>query len=221
MHRIAMICVHSSPLATLGGKETGGMNVYVRELSRELTHQGIQVDIFTRSQSENSPKILSLKKGVRIIYLKAGSEKPYHKDRVWFHLPEFYSALQQFCIREKINYDLIHSHYWLSGWVGLKLAKEHGIPLLHMFHTLACMKNAATGSLDVSESPTRLRVEKQLINKTDHILVSSTRERELLTSSYDVPPDKVTLLPCGVDTEVFRPRCTHQLNDNSSINVII
>ena len=143
MRRIAMICVHSSPLATLGGKETGGMNVYVRELSRELAKQGIQVDIFTRSQSENSPNILSWQKDVRIIYLKAGSEKPYHKDRVWFHLPEFFSALQQFCILNKVSYDLIHSHYWLSGWRGLKLAQAPAIPLLHMFHTLACMQHPA------------------------------------------------------------------------------
>ena len=217
MHRIAMICVHSSPLATLGGKETGGMNVYVRELSRKLAQQGFQVDIFTRSQNENTPKILSWQKGVRIIYIKAGLEQPYHKDRVWFHLPEFYSALQQFCILNKINYDIIHSHYWLSGWVGLKLSREHGIPLLHMFHTLACMKNAATGSLGVIESPTRLRVEKQLIESTDHLLLSSTRERELINFSYDVPHDKVTLLPCGVDTELFRPLNTHQLKHNISI----
>ncbi len=214
MRRIAMICVHSSPLATLGGKETGGMNVYVRELSRELAKQGIQVDIFTRSQRENSPIILSWQRDVRIIYLKAGSEKPCHKDRVWFHLPEFFSALQQFCILNKVSYDLIHSHYWLSGWVGLKLAREHDVPLLHMFHTLACMKNSATGSLGLREFPTRLRVERQLIERTDHLLVSSTRERELITSSYDVPPDKVTLLPCGVDTKVFRPLGTHQLKHN-------
>ena len=217
MRRIAMICVHSSPLATLGGKETGGMNVYVRELSRELAKQGIQVDIFTRSQSENSPKILSWQKDVRIIYLKAGSEKPYHKDRVWFHLPEFFSALQQFCILNKVSYDLIHSHYWLSGWVGLKLAREHGIPLLHTFHTLACMKNSATGSLGLREFPTRLRVERQLIERTDHLLVSSTREKKKITSSHAVPFDNVTLLPCGVDTELFRPRSTHQLKHNIPI----
>ena len=213
MRRIAMICVHSSPLATLGGKETGGMNVYVRELSKELAKQGIQVDIFTRSQSENSPKILSWQKDVRVISLKAGSEKPYPKDRVWFHLPEFVRALQQFCILNKVSYDLIHSHYWLSGWVGLKLAKEHAIPLLHMFHTLACMKNSASGSLGIREFPTRLRVERQLIERTDHLLVSSTREKEKITSSHAVPRDKVTLLPCGVDTKVFRPLSSHQLKN--------
>ena len=193
MQRIAMICVHSSPLATLGGKETGGMNVYVRELSRKIAEKGIRVDIFTRSQNQHSPKVLSWHDGVRIIYLKAGAEKPYHKDRVWFHLPEFYNALQQFCILNNISYDLIHSHYWLSGWVGLKLARAHDRPLLHMFHTLACMKNAATGTLGLSESPTRLRVEQQLIEKTDHLLVSSTREREQIITTYDIPPEKVTL----------------------------
>ena len=217
MNRIAMICVHSSPLATLGGKETGGMNVYVRELSRELAQRGLQVDIFTRSQNEHSPKVLLWQDGVRIIYLKAGQEKPYHKDRVWKHLPEFCQSLQQFCILNSANYDLIHSHYWLSGWVGLKLARQNALPLLHMFHTLASLKNAATDSLGVSESPVRLQVEKQLVKRTDHILVSSTREKEMITASHGVSPEKITMLPCGVDTDLFQPRSLKQSQANLSI----
>jgi D-inositol-3-phosphate glycosyltransferase len=205
-----MICVHSSPLATLGGKETGGMNVYVRELSRKLAQRGLQVDIFTRSQDEHSPKELLWQDGVRIINIKAGQEKPYHKDRVWKHLPEFLQSLQQFCILNNSNYDLIHSHYWLSGWVGLKLARQNGLPLLHMYHTLASLKNEATGSLGISESSTRLRVEKQLVKDTDHILVSSAREKEMITASYGVSPEKVTMLPCGVDTDLFQPRSLKQ-----------
>jgi D-inositol-3-phosphate glycosyltransferase len=212
-----MICVHSSPLATLGGKETGGMNVYVRELSRVLALRGLQIDIFTRSQNEHSPKIRLWQDGVRIIYIKAGQEKPFHKDLIWKHLPEFLRSVQQFCIVNKVTYDLIHSHYWLSGWVGRKLARQNALPLLHMYHTLASLKNAATDSLGISESPTRLRVEKQLVKSTDHILVSSAREKEMITACYGVPSEKITLLPCGVDTDLFQPRSLMQSHASISI----
>jgi D-inositol-3-phosphate glycosyltransferase len=123
MFRIAMISVHSCPLAPLGGKETGGMNVYIRELSKELARQGIQVDIFqvdifTRSQQPTIPTLVDYQKGVRVIHLKAGCKSPSDKNHVWFHLPEFLHNMKQFIREEKSTYNLIHSHYWLSGWVG-------------------------------------------------------------------------------------------------------
>jgi D-inositol-3-phosphate glycosyltransferase len=105
-------------LAPLGGKETGGMNVYIRELSKELARQGIQVDIFTRSQQPTIPTLVDYQKGVRVIHLKAGCKSPSDKNHVWFHLPEFLHNMKQFIREEKSTYNLIHSHYWLSGWVG-------------------------------------------------------------------------------------------------------
>ena len=140
MYRIAMISVHSCPLAALGGKETGGMNVYIRELSKELAQKGCQVDIFTRSQNPEVPRVVPFKKGIRIVHLKAGPESPYDKNQVWFHLPEFLGNMEQFTREEKSVYHLIHSHYWLSGWVGAQMSKRRNIPLLHMFHTLAYLK---------------------------------------------------------------------------------
>ncbi len=205
MYRIAMISVHSCPLAALGGKETGGMNVYIRELSRKLAKEGLQIDIFTRSQNPSIPQIVNFQEGVRIIHLKAGPESPYDKNQVWFHLPEFLDCLQQFSRREKSRYDLIHSHYWLSGWVGARLRKKWSIPLLHMFHTLGYLKNKVTEPLGKSEPARRLQVETKLVKLSDHILVSSHREKVQLIWSYGASSENISVIPCGVDPHLFKP----------------
>jgi D-inositol-3-phosphate glycosyltransferase len=200
-----MISVHSCPLAVLGGKETGGMNVYIRELSRELAKKGLCIDIFTRSQNPSIPKIVNFQKNIRIIYLKAGPHAPYNKNKVWFHLPEFLHAIQQFSYARKSRYDLIHSHYWLSGWTGAKLSAIHKIPHLHMFHTLGYLKNKATKSLRIYDPPTRLKIEAQLLNIIDHIVVASQKEKDTIHLTYGAPSEKISVIPCGVDTELFRP----------------
>ena len=205
MYRVAMISVHSCPLAALGGKETGGMNVYVRELSRELAKKGLCIDIFTRSQNSSIPKIVHFLKNIRIIYLQAGPSTPCNKNKVWFHLPEFLHAIQQFSYERNVRYDLIHSHYWLSGWIGAKLSDIHNLPHLHMFHTLGYLKNKATKSLGIYESPTRLEVEAQLVDIVDHIVVASQKEKDTIRTTYETPSEKISVIPCGVDTELFRP----------------
>ena len=210
MYRIAMISVHSCPLAALGGKETGGMNVYIRELSRELAKKGLQIDIFTRSQNPDIPQIVNFHKGVRIIHLKAGPESPYDKNQVWFHLPEFLNSMERFSHEEKISYNLIHSHYWLSGWVGLKLSTRWKIPLLHMFHTLGYFKNKVIMPLGKSEPALRLHKEKQLVKHSDHIIVSSHREKVHMIWTYGVPSGKISVIPCGVNPRLFTPVNPHQ-----------
>jgi len=200
-----MISVHSCPLAALGGKETGGMNVYIRELSRELAKKGFQIDIFTRSQNPSIPQLVNLCKGARIIHLKAGAEAPYDKNQVWFHLPEYLDCMQQFSLQENISYNLIHSHYWLSGWVGVKLSKTWKIPLLHMFHTLGYLKNKVIEPLGKKESSLRLQVETQLVKHSDHIVVSSHREKVQMIWIYGAPSEKISVIPCGVDPHFFTP----------------
>lgn len=204
MFRIAMISVHSCPLAPLGGKDTGGMNVYIRELSRELAKQGIHIDIFTRSQQPNIPTVVDYQKGVRIIHLKAGCRAPFDKNNVWFHLPEFLENMKNFIRNENRGYTLIHSHYWLSGWVGTALSSLFGIPLVHMFHTLGYLKDQVTKPLGTAESSIRLRVEAQIAKQADHLVVASNREKSQLIQVYAVPPEKISTIPCGVNTHLFR-----------------
>ena len=141
MRNLAVLSVHSCPLAALGGKETGGMNVYVRELSRQLSRLGIQVDVFTRSQNPHICKIVPLGRNARVIHVKAGPEEPAPKKRLFDYLPEFTSGVYQFAKEYRLKYDLMHSHYWLSGWVGSQLKQQWSIPLVHMFHTLGTLKN--------------------------------------------------------------------------------
>src|SRR5512145_2203350 len=128
MIRIAMLSYHTCPLATLGGKDTGGMNVYVRDLTCELGRLGIHVDVFTRSQDEHVPHVLhDLGFGNRVVHVPAGPEQPLPK--------------QQFAAEKSIHYDLIHSHYWMSGLAAELLSDAWGVPIVHMFHTLGEMKN--------------------------------------------------------------------------------
>lgn len=205
MRRIAMISVHSCPLAALGGKETGGMNVYIRELSKVLSERGCSIDIFTRSQNRFVPAVVDFQEGIRIIHVKAGPEAPYHKNRTWFHLPEFLDTMEQFAGREKAEYQLIHSHYWLSGWVGAQLRQRWGVPLIHMFHTIAYFKNRATHYLAEQEPEVRLLAEQQLMRQSDHITVASQREKVQMVWTYGAQPHRISVIPCGVDTRLFRP----------------
>ncbi len=138
--RIAMLSYHTCPLATLGGKDTGGMNVYVRDLTRELGRQGIGVDVFTRSQDEHVPHVLhEMGYGNRVVHIPSGPEHPLPKSELVQHLPEFVDGVQEFSKRKGIHYDLIHSHYWLQACCS-DLKRNWGIPVVHMFHTLARMK---------------------------------------------------------------------------------
>ena len=116
MLRIAMLSYHTCPLATLGGKNTGGMNVYVRDLTRELGRMGIHVDVFTRSQDEHVPHVLhDLGYGNRVVHIPAGPEHPLPKKELATYLPQFAEGILQFAHSKGIHYDLIHSHYWMSG----------------------------------------------------------------------------------------------------------
>ena len=205
-----MISVHSCPLAALGGKETGGMNVYIRELSKELAKRGCHVDIFTRSQNAEIPMVVPFKEGIRIIHLKAGPEAPYDKNQVWSHLPEFLDNLEQFTREEQHTYNLIHSHYWLSGWVGAQISKQQNTPLLHMFHTMGYFKNRATKPLGEHEPPIRLDSEAQLVKHADHLMVSNHREKVQMVWTYGVPAEKISVIPCGVDPSLFSPRNSTQ-----------
>ena len=119
--RVAILSVHTCPLAVLGGKETGGMNVYVRELARELGRMGVRADVFTRSQNPAIPRVVTITEGVRVVHLTAGPEAPMPRERIRDHLDEFVDGVEAFRIAGGFDYDLIHAHYWLSGAVGLVL----------------------------------------------------------------------------------------------------
>ena len=205
MMRVAVLSVHTSPLAMLGGKETGGMNVYVRDLSRELSHRGLQLDIFTRDQDPRAPKVRELAPNARVIQLPAGPRAPYSKHEVFQHLPELTEALVQFAKTEHIQYNLIHSHYWLSGWVARELKKRWHVPFVHMFHTLGHMKNAVASSPQEMETEQRIAVEGQIMGWADRLVAASPLEKAQMAWLYGADPAKIRVIPAGVDTQRFRP----------------
>jgi len=205
MNSIAVLSVHSCPLAALGGKETGGMNVYVRELSREMGRLGFRVDVFTRSQNPHISRIVPLERNARVIHLKAGPEQPVPKDELFQYLPEFVSGVVQFADGEDISYDLVHSHYWLSGWVGGELKHKWSIPLVHMFHTLGALKNEMSRAKEKKEPMKRLAVEGQIMDFADWVVAPSPWEKEQMIFYHRAQPEKIKVIPCGVDLKVFKP----------------
>ena len=160
--RIAMLSYHTCPLATLGGKDTGGMNVYVRDLTRELGRRGLEVDVFTRSQDEHQPHVKEdLGYGNRVIHVPSGPERPLPKDILYEHVPEFVGGIREYARANDRHYDLIHAHYWLSGVAARSLSAAWHVPFALMFHTLGMMKNRIAQNDAERESDLRIRIETE------------------------------------------------------------
>jgi D-inositol-3-phosphate glycosyltransferase len=204
---IAMLSYHTCPLAILGGKDTGGMNVYVRDLTRELGRLGIHVDAFTRSQDEHVPHVVhELGFGNRVVHVPAGPEVPIPKPELSRHIPEFIDGVRQFADAKGMYYDLIHSHYWLSGLAAEALSDAWGgKPIVQMFHTLGEMKNRVARSDDERESPERIAAEKHLLARADRIVVSTLAEQTQLRFLYRAGERKLDIIPPGVDLSHFYP----------------
>ncbi len=201
-----MLSVHTCPLATLGGKETGGMNVYVRDLSRELGRRGIAVDCFTRSQNPLVPRINHrLGPNCRVIHVPAGPEAPMDKVQVADHLPGFVAGILDLARREGIRYDVIHSHYWLSGLAALKLRRHWGAPVVQMFHTLGHMKNSVASGPGEWESERRIEGEAAVMAGVDLLVAATPLERAQMVWLYGADAAKIRVISPGGDLDLFQP----------------
>ncbi len=208
VRRVAMLSVHTCPLAMLGGKKTGGMNVYVRDLSRELGRHGIYVDVFTRSQDDCQPRVKhDLGARARVIHIPAGPEKPIGVNEIEQHLDEFVEGVLRFAGEQGLAYDIVHSHYWLSGLVAERLREAWGpgLPIIHMFHTLGHMKNRIAQDDSERASPARIAAERRIMDVSDRIVVSTPAEEAQLKWLYGADTTRVITLPPGVDLERFEP----------------
>ncbi|MCI0521806.1 MAG: glycosyltransferase [Chloroflexi bacterium] len=204
--RIAMLSYHTCPLATLGGKSTGGMNVYVRELTRALGAAGVQVDVFTRSQDEHVPHVLhDLGYGNRIVHVPAGPETPLPKAELAAYLPQFLDGVQAFAVAKNLRYDLLHSHYWMSGLAALTLKADWNIPLVHMYHTLGVMKQRISSRPPETEDEQRLAGEQEILRRAERIIAATPAELTQLKWLYKADERKITVIPPGVDTSRFYP----------------
>ena len=198
----AILSVHSCPLGELGTKDTGGMSVYIREIARQLGLKGHHVDIFTRCHGPGHARVVSLAENVRLIHLKAGSNGMPSKLALYAHLAQFTAEIDEFGRREQMEYDLIHSHYWLSGLVGLRLQAVWGVPHVVMFHTLGAVKNKMGAVKD--EPGLRIEAEREVIRGCHGIIAATERERNELVEHYQARPEIISVVPCGVNLDLFQ-----------------
>lgn len=203
---IAMLSYHTCPLATLGGKDTGGMNVYVAELTRHLGRLGVHVDVYTRSQNEHVPHVLhDLGYGNRVVHIPAGPEFPLPKPELVKHIPQFVDGIQDFAAKKGLHYDLIHSHYWMSGAAAEQLQTSWQVPIVQMFHTLVMMKNRIARTPQEMEGAYRLEGEQRILGLADRIIVATLAEQSQLEFLYRADSAKLVIIPPGVDTARFYP----------------
>ena len=215
VERAAFITLHACPLAAPGQGKSGGMNVYVRQLAAALGEMGMQIDIFTREHADVANRIETIGPNVRVIHLKAG-EPDAHVGNLYAHLPEFLDQLNAFREEEELEYDVVHSHYWLSAWVGSKLSKALEVPHVVTFHTLGLIKmQSRAGEV---EQPERLVVEAEAMGSADRIIAFSPHEKDAMSRLYSADTSKVSLVPCGVDLSVFRPLDQKSVRNRLGLN---
>ncbi len=204
---VAMISYHTCPLATLGGKDTGGMNVYVRDLTLELGRMGIHVDVFTRSQDEHVPHVLhDLGYGNRVVHVPAGPETPLPRQELAGYIPEFVRGIERFVEDKGLHYDIIHSHYWMSGLAAESLSEcWGGTPIVQMFHTLGEMKNRVARSDAEREGAYRLDGERRVLARVNRVIAATPAEQAQLEWLYKADMSKVVVIPPGVDVRHFYP----------------
>jgi D-inositol-3-phosphate glycosyltransferase len=202
IERVAMVSMHTSPVAPPGTGDAGGMNVVILGIAAELAIRGVEVDLLTRASAEPSSSVLL--PGVTLHELEAGPRGPLPKERLGEVADEFGEAVAALSRRASASYDLIHAHYWLSGIATLPVAIELDLPFVQSFHTLAAMKNAAMPEGD--EPVIRLRSETFLANQADAVIAASSAEATALIDSVGGPADRTWIIPPGVDLELFAPR---------------
>ncbi len=217
-HSIAMLSVHTSPLDSPGRtKDAGGMNVYIRELATELGRRGNTVDIFTRQTHASTPKVVQLAPNVRVIHIHAGPKSPLHKNSLFSYIPSFVAQVAMFADAEARRYDILHSHYWLSGVAGVELAWHWDIPHVTMFHTLARLKQLAHP--DEQEPQQRLDMEQRLLQSVDCVIAATTDERTQMMRYCGAPMNRVQVIPCGVNLELFIPYAQQQARMQMGLDV--
>lgn len=202
IHKVAMLSVHTSPLEQPGSGDSGGMNVYLVALANRLAAAGVSVDIYTRAASGDLPPTVTTPGGPRVHHIPAGPPG-VGKTELASHLCAFYLGLAAHPALQ--GTDVVHAHYWMSGWVGRHASRRLGLPLVQSFHTLGRAKNAALAPGDEPEPMLRLAAEDRVVAAADAIIAPTTAEQGLLRQHYGARPGQVHVVPPGVDVEVFRP----------------
>jgi D-inositol-3-phosphate glycosyltransferase len=220
--RIAFISEHASPLATLGGVDSGGQNVYVAELPKQLVKLGYNVDVYTRKESYEINEVINWLPGIRVIHVKAGPEKVVPKEKLLYLMEEFANNMIAFIRREEVVYELVHANFFMSALVASKVKKVFHIPYVVTFHALGLVRKIHQKEMD-QFPPERVEIERRTFRNADHIIAECPQDREDMIRLYNAPPEKISIVPCGFSAKEFYPidkkraRRILQFNENDKI----
>ena len=201
--KIAVLSIHTCPVNDLGEKHSGGMNVYIESLYKELSDYRYSIDIYTKSHKSHPEEIIQISPSLRVIHVN-GIPENVEKNNSFEYLPNVERSIEDFVSNNAVRYDIMHSHYWLSGSVGLALSDKWKIPHVSTFHTLAQKKILArVGEYETNE---RLAVESIMATKSDSIIISTQDEADTIKDIYNIPTAKLNVIPAGVDLNLFKPK---------------
>jgi D-inositol-3-phosphate glycosyltransferase len=203
-NRIAFISEHASPLALLGGVDSGGQNVYVDQVARHLAEKGYEVDIYTRWDSAAPSQIIEYSPGIRVIHVEAGPKKFIPKEELFQYMDEFASEMIKFIESQEMKYDLIHAHFWMSGYVAAMIKYMLNIPFVITFHALGKVRRIHQGTAD-GFPDIRFRIEEIIVKHADMIIAECPQDMEDLMFLYYADEEKIRIIPCGFDPEEFYP----------------
>jgi D-inositol-3-phosphate glycosyltransferase len=204
--RAAVLSVHTSPVDQPGTGDSGGMNVYIKSVATRLQDRGVDVDLFTRCRGGLDHETKHLTSHAHVVAIKAGPCAPIPKADVPRYLPEFLGGVIRHAKMHGYRYDVVHSHYWLSGWVGNAIKELWDVPLVSSFHTLGKVKNYSLAPGEAAEPSARIAGESRVIAASDRILAATPAEAGQLVGLYRAEPDHIRLVPPGVDHTMFTPR---------------
>ncbi len=202
--KIAFISEHASPLATLGGVDAGGQNVYVAELAKALAKLGYHIDIYTRWESPDQPKVVDWLPRIRVIHVPAGPLEPVAKEALLSYMPQFLDEMLGYIRRQRLTYELIHAHFFMSAWVAMRIKAVVGIPYTVTFHALGKVRRMHQGAADVFPEE-RAQIEAEAAQSADAIVAECPQDREDLIHHYGADPDTISVIPCGFSSAEFAP----------------
>jgi D-inositol-3-phosphate glycosyltransferase len=204
--RAAVLSVHTSPVDQPGIGDSGGMNVYIKSVATKLQDRGMDVDLFTKCRGGVDHETKHLTSHAHVVAIKAGPCAPIPKAELPRYLPEFLGGVIRHAKSNGLRYDLVHSHYWLSGWVGTAIKDLWQVPLVSSFHTLGKVKNYSLAPGESPEPGVRIDGESRVIRASDALLAATPAEAGQLVGLYRADPDHIRLAPPGVDHTMFTPR---------------